>query len=33
MGSKQVLDDGKVADSVVEAARTHASEIGKRRAA
>lgn len=33
MGSKLAFDDGKVADSVAEAARTHASEIGKRRAA
>lgn len=32
MGSKLVFDDGKIADSVAEATRTHAKEIGKRRA-
>ncbi len=33
MGSKQVLDEGKLADQLVEAGRTHAKEIAKRRAA
>ncbi|MDB4931450.1 MAG: hypothetical protein JWM10_3934, partial [Myxococcaceae bacterium] len=33
MSSKQVLDEGKTADGLIEAARTHAAEIAKRRAA
>lgn len=33
MSSKQVLDDQKVSDSLIEAARTNAAEIGRRRAA
>jgi hypothetical protein len=33
MGSKQVLDDGKRADGVIESARTNAKEIATRRAA
>lgn len=33
MTSKQVLDDGKIAAGLIEAAYTHAPEIAKRRAA
>lgn len=33
MGSKQVMDEGKLADSLIDAARTSAREIGVRRAA
>jgi hypothetical protein len=33
MSSKQVLDEGKIADGLIEAARTHAAEIATRRAA
>ncbi len=33
MSSKQVLEDGKTADGLIEAARTHAPDIAARRAA
>ena len=33
MSSKQVLDEGKIADGLIEAARTHAADIAARRAA
>lgn len=33
MSSKQVLDEGKTADALIQAARTHAPEIAARRAA
>lgn len=33
MSSKQILDEGKTADGLIEAARTHAADIASRRAA